>query len=102
MLLRLLLARPILQLLPVLTQMLHAEPMHPVDFLVHDFQRRVAMAHQRLPQQIDAMPHMALLYIHREIIILQSKAIECRVMVGPVATPKPVLLGLVSDCKLRS
>lgn len=58
LMIRLPLLRPLYQLFPILALMLCSKPSDAPDLLILQFYRRVRLAHEALPNQIDAMSDM--------------------------------------------
>ena len=85
LLIRLPLRRPPYQLLPIPTLMLRPEPFHPANLVILDLNRRVWLAHERVPQQVDAMPDMRWGGHHREIFFDDFAAVGGGLEGGPVA-----------------
>ena len=55
---------PLPQLLPILTIVLNPKPFHTNRAFLLRLNRRVGIAHQALPQEINAMPDVCRRYCH--------------------------------------
>ena len=55
---RLPLTRELHQLAPVFARMLCPEALDTPNFVVFDFNRRIRLAHQRIPDKVDTIPNM--------------------------------------------
>ena len=91
LLIRLPLRRPPHQLVPIPTPMLRPEPLDPTNLVILDLDRRVRLAHECVPEQIDAMTDMRRRGHHREIFFDDFAAIAGGLEGGPVAFADAVL-----------
>jgi hypothetical protein len=64
--------------------------MNAVDLFVHHFERSIRQTLQRLTYEVQAVSHVALLYVHWKLFVHDLDAIDCRVVTGPITTPKSV------------
>ena len=91
MLFELLLAGPIHELIPVSANVNSAEPMNPIDRLIHYFQRSISVTHETLPDEIDAVADMTWPNIHMYVFIGKLCPVDGRIMIDPVAFADIVL-----------
>ena len=90
-LLKLLLAGPFHQLVPISTGVNGTEAVDTVDSFIHNFQSRVSLAHQALAEEIDAVADMTRPNVDVNVIISELCPIEGRIVVDPVAFTDVVL-----------
>lgn len=91
MLFTLLLVRPQNELVPIFARMHDSEPMNAVDGFVHDFQCRVGLTHQALPEEINAMANVTRSNIDMDVLVRKFCPVDRSIVVGPVAFANVVL-----------
>lgn len=67
-----------------------SETVHPIDLLIHDLKSSVRQTLQRLTDEVQAVPHVALLYIYRKLFVYNLDTVDCSMVASPVTTAKSV------------
>ena len=71
--------------------------MHTINFLIHNLDCRVRMAHQALAQQICTVPDMARANIDMDILVRELLPRDSRIVVSPVSSSHVVLYSTISS-----
>lgn len=83
--------RPLDQLLPAPALMLRAKARDASQFLVLRLDRQVRVAHETLPQEIDAVSNMHRRGHYGEIMLVELRALHDGIVQDPEALPNSVL-----------
>lgn len=93
---------PLNKLFPISANVLGAEASNAAQFVVLNFDGEVRLAHQRLPEQINAVPDMARRRMMRKCGFIQLRSTLRNVEESPVRVAKTILYKSVHvTCGLR-